>query len=188
MFGGGGSQFVFNLGGGPGIRVHQFGGGRPRRRPREANGEDEGPQSFTSLLTSLMPLLILFVLPLLSSIFSGGETAPSLPDFRFQSTPPYTSARTTTRYKVKYFVNKRDLEDLSSRKLTQLDQRAETSYVSTLQYNCQSEMITRNRLMQDAQGWFFSDEERLKEAREMDLTNCVRLRNLGAPLPNVGAY
>ena len=33
----GGPQFVFNMGGGPGFRVHQFGGDRPRRRPREAN-------------------------------------------------------------------------------------------------------------------------------------------------------
>jgi DnaJ homolog subfamily B member 12 len=191
MFGGpGGAQFVFNLGGGPGIRVHQFGGARPRRRPREANEEQEegSPSTFVSLITNLLPIIVLFILPLLSSVFSGGDSASSLPEFRFQPAPPYDSLRTTPRWKLKYYVNERDIVDYPVRKLNQLDQRVEASYVSTLQYQCQSELQTRNRLMQQAQGWFFQDAERLREARNMDMTSCRRLENLGIPLNNLGAY
>ncbi|KAG9555894.1 DUF1977-domain-containing protein, partial [Aureobasidium melanogenum] len=47
-FGGGlfdGPGFVFNLGGGPGVRVHQFGGGAPRRRPQAARDPNQPPPS-----------------------------------------------------------------------------------------------------------------------------------------------
>lgn len=62
----GGPQFVFNMGGGPGFRVHQFGGPRPRRRPREASAQAEAAPSGWATFQSLLPLILLFVLPLLS--------------------------------------------------------------------------------------------------------------------------
>ena len=40
----GGPQFVLNLSGGPGFRVHQFGGTQPRRRPRESSGPSDQPR------------------------------------------------------------------------------------------------------------------------------------------------
>src|ERR1700709_2288324 len=77
-----GPQFVFNLGGGPGVRVHQFGGARPRRRPRDPHAPQEPPATLRSTIMGLLPLLILFVLPLISSFFSGGSTAAG-PSMRF---------------------------------------------------------------------------------------------------------
>ena len=179
----GGPQFVFNLGGGPGFRVHQFGGGRPRRRPREANENPEGtPQSAGSILTNLLPLLILFVLPVLSSIFSSGSSEPPGPTFRFDSPrPPHTLHRTTSRLKVDYYVNPNDVIDYSTRKMNQLDQKAEVNYVSQLQYECEIETQKRNRMMQDAQGWFFQDADRMREARNLDLRSCRRLDELRVP-------
>ena len=59
----GGPQFVFNMGGGPGFTVHRMGGGVPRRRPRTG---DEPEQGGLGGLAQLLPLLLLFVLPLLS--------------------------------------------------------------------------------------------------------------------------
>ncbi|KAI4210715.1 MAG: hypothetical protein LQ351_006491 [Letrouitia transgressa] len=173
-FGGGmfdGPQFVFNVGGGPGIRVHQFGGGRPRRRPRDANGNnEEPPQSAMSVLTNLLPILILFVLPLLSSIFSS--PTPSGPSFRFNSPePPYVMHRTTPRLKVDYYLNPDEVADYNGRKMSELDRKAENSYITGLQYDCQLEMQTRNRMMEDAQGWFIQDAEKMRQARNYDMKN-----------------
>merc|ERR1712093_613788 len=65
-FGGGGFDngpgFVFNMGGGPGIRVHQFGGARPRRRPRDPNAPEPPPASLQQTLMGLLPLLFILIL------------------------------------------------------------------------------------------------------------------------------
>ena len=172
----GGSQFVFNMGGGPGFRVHQFGGGRPRRRPREANAQhDERPQGAMAALANLLPLLILFVLPLLSSLFSSMPTGPSI---HFQSGPPNDLHRITPRLNVEYWVNSHDVRDYSTRKMNDLDRKAETQYITNLQYECQLETRTRNKMYEDAQGWFFVDESKLREARRYDMKACKRLESL----------
>ncbi|KAL8643351.1 MAG: hypothetical protein Q9228_000073 [Teloschistes exilis] len=184
MGGGGfdtGPQFVFNLGGGPGFRVHQFGGGRPRRRPREANGDSsQAPQGTMAVLSNLLPLLILFVLPLLSSMFSS--STPSGPSFRFDSPePPFILRRTMPRVRVDYYLNPAEVEDYSNRNFRDLDRRAENSYIANLQYDCQVEMRTRNRMMDDAQGWFFQDTEKMREARNYEMRSCRRLDEWGLP-------
>lgn len=173
-----GPQFVFNLGGGPGFRVHQFAGGRPRRRPRDANGQEtEAPQSRMGALSNLLPLLILFVLPLLSSLFSSAM--PSGPSIHFQAGPPNTLHRTSHRLKVDYYLDPKDVADYNAHKLNDLDRKAETQYVSNLQYECQIETRTRNRMVEDAQGWFFPDADKMREARNYDMRSCRRLDSFG---------
>lgn len=174
----GGPQFVFNMGGGPGFRVHQFGGPRPRRRPREANSQPEPAPSFWAAIQQFLPLILLFVFPLLSSLFSGSST-PSGPSYRFDAAvPPHTMQRTTPKLHVNYFVNPGDVEDFSARKFRQLDQRVEVDYVSKLRYACESEIHARDRMIQDAQGWFFPDVEKMKAARSMELKSCRQLDSL----------
>lgn len=179
-----GPQYVFNLGGGPGFRVHQFGGGRPRRRPREANGtSDEPPQTTTSTLSNLLPLLILFILPLLSSIFSA--TTPAGPSIQFDSPKdPYTMHRRTPRLKINYYINPKDVEDYSGRKMSELDRLAENKFVSDLQFGCQAEQRQRSRMVDEAQGWFFEDADKMQEARNLDMRNCRRLQEFGLPMGN----
>lgn len=174
-----GPQFVFNLGGGPGFRVHQFGGGRPRGRPRDANqASDDRPQSAMSAITNLLPLLILFVLPLLSTIFSS-PTSPG-PSFVFDSPKePYTRQRTTPQHKVNYYINPKDVEDYTNWKLNELDRRAESKYVSDLTYECQAERRQKTRMIVGAQGWFFQDLDKMREARDLEMRNCKRLEELG---------
>ncbi|MCJ1319957.1 hypothetical protein MMC15_005293 [Xylographa vitiligo] len=181
MFGAGGSQFVFNLGGGPGFRVHQFGGGRPRGRPREANGAPEERQaSATSILTNLLPLLILFVLPLLSSLFSGDSTS-SGPAFKFNSNPPYTMHRKSHNYKVDYFVNPNDVADFSRSKLHQLESRVEAIYVQQIRHACHEETRTQNQMAEEARGWFFPDLPKMQAARDFPRPNCERCDQLRVP-------
>ncbi|KAK2749612.1 hypothetical protein FQN57_005834 [Myotisia sp. PD_48] len=173
----GGPQFVFNMGGGPGFRVHQFGGPRARRRPRDAAQESaETAPGFTSL-SQFLPLLLLFLFPLLSSLFSG-SSSPG-PSVRFDTaTPPHTLQRTTPKLKINYFLNPADVEDYSPRKLNQLDQRVEGDFVSNLRMECENEIQIRERMVQDAQGWFFPDVEKMKKARSLELKSCHKLRSL----------
>src|SRR3569833_4508606 len=101
-----GPQFVFFLGGGPGIRVHQFGGARPRRRPREGEQAQETP--LLSTIMGLMPILLLFIFPLLSSLFSGSSSQPAMPRMVFDAPEaPYTHGRMAKVTKVKYFITPR---------------------------------------------------------------------------------
>ena len=178
MFDAGGGQFVFNLGGGPGFRVHQFGGNRPRRRPREANGTgEEQPRSTLGALSNLLPLLILFVLPILSSLFSGA--IPSGPNINFQPGPPNTMHRTSQRLKIDYYLDPKDVVDYNSRNMNDLDRKAENQYVTQLQYECQTEQRTRNAMREQAQGWFFQDVDKMREANNFDMRSCRHLDALG---------
>lgn len=177
MFGGG-QQFVFNLGGGPGFRVHQFGGGRPRRRPRDANGQqDEQQQTMLGLLTNLLPLIILFVLPLISSLLPG-DSSPSLPDVRFASKPPFTLQRVMPETKVNYFLKPQSIEDYTPKMLKNLDQNVERSYVANLRLECQGERQLKARLYNQAQGFIFQDKAKMQEAERLEMRSCQRLVEL----------
>jgi len=184
-FGGGGMfdagpQFVFNLGGGPGVRVHQFGGARPRRRPRDPNAPEDPPASLRSTIMGLLPLLILFIVPLLSSIFASGGTAPSGPSMRFDGPiPPHTQHRLTSRMKVDYYVNPSDVEHYTPHKFAQLDKKAEVSFVQQLRLGCEEEMEHKQRLVHEAQGWFYQDMDKIQQARDMDMRNCKKLDSMG---------
>ena len=174
-----GPQFVFNMGGGPGIRVHQFGGNRPRRRQRDPNAPADAPASLRSTVMGLLPLLILFVFPLLNSLFSGSSSTPRGPHIQFDNAkPPYTMHRMTPKLKVDYYVNPTEVADYTPRKFNELDKQAEISLVQTLRYGCTEEQQLRSRLMDDAQGWFFQDGEKMHRARNMDMKNCKRLEEL----------
>jgi hypothetical protein len=170
----GGPQFVFNMGGGPGFTVHQMGGGMPRRRPRTGNEPEQG--GFAGL-AQLLPLLLLFILPLLSNLFSGsGSSGPS---FRFdQPQPPMTMHRVTPKYKIDYYVNPSDVDGWKAGKFHELDKKAEVEYISIMQYQCADESARKRNEIQDAQGFFFTDEARLKRARERKMPACERLNEL----------
>lgn len=180
-----GPQFVFNMGGGPGIRVHQFGGARPRRRPRDPSAPADPPQSLRSTIAGLLPLLILFIFPLLTSLFSGSSDTPKGPSIRFDTPEaPHTMHRMTGRYKVDYYLNPAEVSDFTLRQFNNLDKNAEVSFVQQLRVGCAEEMQLRNRLMDDAQGWFFQDVDKMQRARTMDMKSCNRLQSMGLSRSN----
>jgi DnaJ family protein B protein 12 len=175
-----GPQFVFNMGGGPGIRVHQFGGARPRRRPRDPNAPPDPPASFQSTLMGLLPLLFILVLPILSSIFSGGTSTATGPSMRFDgAVPPHTLHRHTNRMNVDYYLNPSEVETYTPSQFSKLDQKAEISYISRLNVECQSEEVARQELIGRAQGWFYQDVEKMNQARNMEMKSCRRLDSMG---------
>ena len=174
-----GPQFVFNLNGGPGIRVHQFGGARPRRRPRDPNAPEEPPASLQQTLMGLLPLLFILILPLLSSLFSGSSSTPSGPSMRFDSAvPPHTMHRQTPQFKVDYYLNPAEVEEFSASKFKNLDLKAENSYVQDLRFKCEVENQSKLRLQEEAQGWFFPDMEKLARASKMEMKACRKLDEL----------
>lgn len=176
----GGPQFMFNVGGGPGIRVHQFGGARPRRRPRDPNAEPAPPQTLRSTIMSMLPLLILFVLPVLSSLFSNLGSSPTGPYMRFDKpVPPHTMHRLTPRMKIDYYINPAEVDQYTPHKFSQLDNRAETNYVQQLNLGCEQELDRRQQLINDAQGWFMPDTAKMNQARNMVLHDCRKLEELG---------
>lgn len=175
-----GPGFVFNMGGGPGVRIHQFGGPRPRRRPRDPNAPPEQAASLQSTLMGLLPLLFILVLPILSSLFSSDGSATSGPSMRFDSAvPPHTMHRHTSRFKVDYYINPIDVENYSPSQLRQLDLRAENSFISRLNVECQQEENARQELVNQAQGWFYQDGEKMAQARKMEMKSCRRLDGMG---------
>lgn len=171
---GGPGGFVFNMGGGPGIRVHQFGGDRPRRRPH--NHADAQPTSPLETLRSLLPLLLLFILPLLSSLFSGSTS--SGPSIRFASQPPFTQQHTSSRLSVPYFVNPVEVAEYTSSNWKALDKIAEGKYVGQLSAECEWEQAQRQRLANEAQGFFFTDQSKMDRARRMEMPSCRKLNEL----------
>ncbi|KAH0013536.1 DUF1977-domain-containing protein, partial [Aureobasidium melanogenum] len=180
-FGGGlfdGPGFVFNLGGGPGVRVHQFGGGAPRRRPQAARDPNQPPPSLLQSLQSLLPLLLLFIFPLLSGLFSGNGTS-SGPSVRLEPSPPYTQHHTSSGFGVSYYVDPREVADISTRKWKELDKRADTTYVHRLSNECEVQQQRRQQMYQQASGFFFTDQVKLQEARRYEMPSCKRLNELG---------
>lgn len=173
-----GPQFVFNLGGGPGMRVHQFGGGRPRRRPRDPNAPPEPPATLRSTIMGLLPLIILFILPLLSSLFSGSESVG--PAMRFDhAAAPYTHGRATPRWKVNYYVNPADVEQYTPHKFSELDKQAEVNFVKQLNIGCAQEIDVKRRMIEEAQGWFMQDTDKLRKANGLEMKSCRRLDSIG---------
>ncbi|KAH7133149.1 hypothetical protein B0J13DRAFT_561666 [Dactylonectria estremocensis] len=175
-----GPQFVFNFGGGPGIRVHQFGGARPRTRPREAN---QGRQESSPLQTflGLLPIILFFILPIVTSIFSGdSSTSSSTPHIMYDHPQhPYTEGRTTPNLGVEYFVNPDDVSKFTDGKFNKLDRTAEVNLVRRLNSECDNELTSRQRLRDAAQGWFYQDPEKMAVAETYTMPSCDRLRNLG---------
>ena len=173
------------MGGGPGIRVHQFGGGRPRTRPRQANpnaANQAGDSSTLSTLLGLLPILFLFVLPLLSSLFSGDST-PAMPSMVFDAPKaPWTLGRQTQSSKVRYYVDPKDkafaVYKDNPQKLAQLDNFAEVTLVRTLRNQCEREMQHRQRLADEAQGWLFQDADKMELATNYDMKSCRRLDSM----------
>ena len=174
-----GPQFAFNFG--PGIRVHQFGGARPRGRPRAAaaNGEPAREASLTSTLLGLLPILLLFVFPLLSSIFSE-PAQPATPRMAFETaSPPYTHKRVIPDLKTNYFVNPKDIETYNDAKLHRLDLSAKNTFIHVLRSECENEKAHQQRMVEDAQGWFFQDPDKMEAARNYETKSCNKLRKFG---------
>ncbi|KAF5092913.1 hypothetical protein D0Z00_004343 [Geotrichum galactomycetum] len=163
---------------GPGIRVHFNGPGNPfQQARRQAAPQQEEVFSIIRLL----PLLLLFIAPLLSSFFSGsgGNYMSANAHFEFSPQAPYTSQHHTPHHNVPYYVNPAEVEDYTPRKFNQLGKRAEVSYIQTLRTLCTREYQYKQQKILDSQGWFSVDQEAYDKAKSLKLQHCDKLNELG---------
>ena len=193
-----------SFGGPGGFRVHQqFNAGGPnlrRRRPATAAGNaanaDEDDQQHTGstllrTLVQLAPLLIFFLFPLLSSLFSelgSGTGVQKIPTLYFDKPPPLAKEVvgrfTQPRHKVPYWVDGKEVTrmGMGERQLGVMDRVAETRYVGGLQKGCREEVMEQRREVEEAMGWWGVwgvDSDGLRRAQEKDLWACGRLKELG---------
>lgn len=193
FFGGGagGSPFGAQFGQFGGARVHTFGGGNPfqqqfRQARQQAGANDQPPETLSSLLR-LLPLLLLFIAPMLSSFFngsSGNYGMNSAAHFEFQPVQPYTELRTTPHHHISYFFNPNDVKDYTPRKFSQLDKRAEVAYIKMLRHLCSREYDYKQQKIIDSQGWFSVDQEAYEKAINLKLQHCDKLNDLGVSFQN----
>lgn len=170
---GGGTTFSF---GGPGIRVHQFGGNpgmRTRRAAPQQNAGPPQPLDAKKIFWQLLPLLFLFILPLLSGWFSGEASGPK---FSMQHKSPYTEMRNTARYDIPYWVNPVEMKDLGKPEQTKFGKTVEGRIIADWNQACRVEQAERERRIQDAVGIIFTDQVRLARAKAMPLPSCQKLR------------
>ncbi|RMZ77527.1 hypothetical protein DV737_g4315, partial [Chaetothyriales sp. CBS 132003] len=98
--------------------------------------------------------------------------------FNMGGGPGFRVHRMGGQYKIDYFINPAEVDGWKASKLHGLDQRAEVDYVSNLRYQCEVESQRKRQEIQDATGFFFTDEERLRRARAMAMPGCRRLDEL----------
>jgi DnaJ family protein B protein 12 len=128
-------------------------------------------------LQSLLPLLLLFIIPLLSSLFSGG--APSYPNVRFDKAAPYTQHHASAKLKVDYYVSPKDIADYNTRNWRDLDSYVENKYINKLGSECEWERNLKQRAYQEAQGFFSRDQVKWQRAEAMATPACDKLRTWG---------
>ncbi|TQS38593.1 hypothetical protein Golomagni_00899 [Golovinomyces magnicellulatus] len=177
---GGNPGFVFNMGGGPGIRVQQFGGATPRRRPRNANAQQEQEASIRQTIMSFLPLIIILVLPIFSSLISSFTSSPPGPTMRFDGpVQPHTLHRRTNILNINYYIDPDEVKSFTPSKWNSLDKQAEINFVNQLNLDCQKEIQTKEDIINQAQGWFSTDPGKMLEARNLPMTACRRLESFG---------
>ena len=82
---------------------------------------------------------------------------------------------------VTYYVNPSDVAEWGTahsgpgkRKWKDLDNAAERRLIFDLDNRCRREELERQALLQEAQGWFFVDQEKYNEASSMEMAACKR--------------
>lgn len=80
---------------------------------------------------------------------------------------------------VNYYIDPNDVASWNSYKLKQLDKRAEANFLTKLKYDCENEHALKQRLEQEARGWFRPDPAKMEMAAKLELPACNRLRQFG---------
>lgn len=166
---GGGTTFSF---GGPGIRVHQFGGNPGMRARRPAAATPAPPLDPKKIFWQLLPLIFLFLLPMLSGLWGGEET----PRFSMSYKPPFTEGRQTQRYDIPYYADPKVVKGMGKEEMARWDKSVETRIIADWNHGCRLERSEQERRIQDAIGIIYTDHERLRRAKSMPLPSCVKLK------------
>ncbi|RIB10670.1 DnaJ domain-containing protein [Gigaspora rosea] len=160
---------------GPGFRARRF---QPRRA--SPNGEGAREQHTSPLLSffQLLPLILLFLFSFSSSWFS--PSPEPMPSYSLQENGYHTQNRFTHSLQVPYFVEPVQFStfEQNPRKLRTFEDYIEIAYIKKLDMDCNTELAIKKRMINEARGWVFPDEEKLKAAESTKLPSCERLAEL----------
>lgn len=179
FFGGHLPGTTFTFGGGNGFTFQSFGNDpftRFQQQTRQQRRQQTQPTepSRTDSLKQLLPLILFLIVTLMASLFSGGD-----PEYSMTPTREFSVQRTTPRYKVPFYVAPKFASDKSKLKLRKFDRNVENEYIQDKKTMCNREQMRRNQMIDDAQGWFYTDEAMLAKAKELPMPNCNELKHYG---------
>ncbi|CAG8567885.1 15280_t:CDS:2 [Acaulospora morrowiae] len=161
---------------GPGFSARRF---QPRRE--SPNGGRAREQNNTSpLLTffQLLPLILLFIFTFSSNWLT--PTPEPMPAYSLHQSRYYPESRHTRSLDVPYFVEPNQFASFAQnpRKLQQFEDSIEIRFVKSLTDDCNNEFVMKQRKVNEAKGWLFPDEEKLKDAQNTKLPSCEKLMEL----------
>ncbi|CAG8493158.1 6339_t:CDS:2, partial [Acaulospora colombiana] len=89
-------------------------------------------------------------------------------------------SRHTRSLYVPYFVEPNQFASFAQnpRKLQQFEDGIEIKFVKSLTNECNNELVMKQRKVNEAKGWLFPDEEKLKSAQNTKLPSCEKLMEL----------
>ena len=168
---------------------------RVRRNARPEGAAQGEPAQARSMLTQLLPLIILFAFSFLSMLPDLFAT-PTVPDPRFQftKTSRFDLERQTNNLHINYYVNNRDFyahpniaADLAAGQhrrgsaLSRFESNIEQVYTQNLYAQCQRDVNKRERRKEAEIGFFGvgTDWEKVKSIEAETFASCEELRRLG---------
>ncbi|KAG0196100.1 hypothetical protein BGX28_000136 [Mortierella sp. GBA30] len=209
FFGGGnfGGSFHSATFAGPGFGTRQFrtrthqAQRQQRQHPQQQAGGGGGGTSGLASLIQILPLILLFIMSMTSSLFSDSDsTSPSATSHaaaRFSLAPhgSYKTPRFTSAHNVPYFVDGRrfrdaflvhgqdqvNLEKLVSgvkvrHILSQLEVDVENSYLRHMRTECAHEKQRKETAMKRSMGFFGPDKRMLDAAQRMSTPSCDAIK------------
>jgi DnaJ family protein B protein 12 len=158
---------------GPGFRARRF----QRASPNGDGVQEQQSSAFLTFL-QLLPLILLFLFSLSSNWLT--PIPEPIPPYSLQQTDHHTQIKYTNLLNVQYFVDPKSfsLFEQNPRKLQKVEDKVEVTYVKSLTSQCNNEALYRLRKINEASGWVFRDEEKLKEAQQIKMPNCEKLMEL----------
>jgi DnaJ family protein B protein 12 len=180
------AEEIFNMffgGGMPGSSVYVRRGGRWTRpgthhashsHQDNTTHHDDSQGANLSALFQLVPVLILLLVSLFSSLFVSD------PLYSFDISHKYNVQRITSNLKVNYFVKDTFHQDFTG-SLRRLEKQVEDEYVSHLRSRCFQEKSSRENLLWQAR--YSGSQTLFKKAQKYPTPSCNKLEELynGAP-------
>lgn len=174
------AEEIFNMffgGGMPGSSVYVRRGGRWTRPGATSNTQQQQQHTHSedtqganlSALFQLVPVLILLLVSLFSSLFVSD------PLFSFDLSHKYNVQRFTSNMKVNFFVKDTFHQDFTG-SLRKLEKQVEDEYVSHLRSRCFQEKSSRENLLWQAR--YSGSQTLFKKAQKYPTPSCNKLEGL----------
>ncbi|XP_018009018.1 dnaJ homolog subfamily B member 12-like isoform X2 [Hyalella azteca] len=162
------AEELFNIffgGGYPSSRVYvRRAGGRTRQHQHH---ESHTEQSGLSVLVQIMPLLLILLMSLASSLFSAD------PIYSLSPNSKYTEHRVTPKLHVSYYVKPDFLREYQG-SVRRLEHQVEEDYIAALRNGCYKERNHKENMLWRARS--FGDAAMYRRAQEMATPSCASLQ------------